>query len=125
MLMGHNAKIRKELLKGRQAVDRESGYNDPDNKRRKKYTEDNERLLNDWWDYVLKVLQLLEQNPQYIKNEHLSLIDELFAAYYLRKYVLGEKTPKDNWDVYDESTFGKGDGSEFIKKLEELYEKIK
>ncbi len=120
MLINHNSKLGAKLLESRQKMDKQLNYSDPDNKRRKKYGEDNEILLNDRWNYIKKILQLLEQNPQYIKRRHLPLINELFESYFLRKYVLGEKTPKDNWDVYDENIFGKGDGSEFIKKLDEL-----
>ena len=124
MLADHNYKLRMNLLKSKQSVDKEMNYKDTENRRREKFNRNIEELLDNWWNLVKKVLKCFEDNPQYIKKEHLPLIDELFEAYLFRKSVLGEKIPKDNYDVYGEDIFTKHNETYFVEIFKKLTEKL-
>ena len=125
MLIDINAETRKELLDSRQKADKIANFIDPDDKRMKKFQEDNRELIGNWWSYARKILTCFENAPQYIKKEHQPLVEKIFKTHVFRKVVSGEEVYKDAHGVYDDEVFLKDNSNEFVEALNELYRQIK
>jgi|GEM_PF-2503776 hypothetical protein len=125
MLMEKNYKLRQELLKSRQEADQKSGFRGPEvEERMKKFTSDSRELIKNWWLYARKIIKLLENNPQYVKDEDWQLIETLFESYMFRNVVSGEESQKEGYCHYGDDIFEKEVKNEFVVTLDELRKKI-
>lgn len=125
MLLERNAKLRKELIRSRFEADKRFGHVGSNHEElEKKFRSDNNELVDGWWTYARKIIELFENNSQYIKDKHWPLVEKLFESHLFRKVVSGEESQKPFW-LYDDATWEKDTKNEFVATLDELYKNIK